>query len=195
MNTPTIERGLVLVTGGSGYIAGYCIAQLLSEGWRVRTTVRNLSKADDVRSSIGQIAANASELEFVTADLNADSGWAEAVGGATYVMHVASPVPAVAPKTDDELVRPARDGTLRVLNKKKGMSGLFRIFPIGSLSSVIVNSSVIFVLPFVSVSVRRGSRRTSSFSSPELPLARLDVFFELRPELRRFDEAFFPVAL
>jgi len=101
--------------GGSGHIAGYCIAQLLSDGWRVRTTVRNLGRAEEVRTTIGKIALNAGAIEFVAADLNSDGGWADAVTGADYVLHVASPVPAVDPKNDDELVRPARDGTLRLL--------------------------------------------------------------------------------
>jgi dihydroflavonol-4-reductase len=117
MATPkvTTPRGLIVVTGGSGYIAGYCIAQLLNECWRARTTVRNLGAAGEVRATIGQITANASAIEFVAADLNSDVGWADAVAGADYVLHVASPVPTVDPKSDDELVRPARDGTLRVL--------------------------------------------------------------------------------
>ncbi len=110
--TPTTARGLVLVTGGSGYIAGYCIAQLLSDGWRVRTTVRKLGRGEEVRATIGKIAPNAGEVEFVAADLNADAGWADAVTGADYVLHVASPVPTVDPKSDDDLVRPARDETV-----------------------------------------------------------------------------------
>ena len=68
--TPATPRGLVAVTGGSGYIAGYCIAQLLSDGWRVRTTVRNLGSAEEVRATIGKIAPNAGAIEFVAADLN-----------------------------------------------------------------------------------------------------------------------------
>jgi nucleoside-diphosphate-sugar epimerase len=113
--SPTTPRGLVAVTGGSGYVAGYCIGQLLNEGWRVRTTARNLGAAEEVRATIGKIAPNAGAIEFVAADLNADAGWADAVAGADHVLHVASPVPTVDPKSDDELVRPARDGTLRVL--------------------------------------------------------------------------------
>jgi nucleoside-diphosphate-sugar epimerase len=85
------------------------------DGWRVRTTVRNLGRAEEVRATIGKIAANAGAIEFAAADLNSDTGWADAVGGADYVLHVASPVPTVDPKSDDELVRPARNGTLRLL--------------------------------------------------------------------------------
>jgi dihydroflavonol-4-reductase len=112
---PAISPGLVLVTGGSGYIAGFCIAQLLQEGWRVRTTIRNLAKAEQVRTSVVKIGAEATAMEFVEADLNSDEGWDRAAAGADYVLHTASPVPAVDPKSDAELVRPARDGALRVL--------------------------------------------------------------------------------
>jgi len=73
-NTLKSPRDLVVVTGGSGYIAGYCIAQLLSDGWRVRTTVRKIIRAEEVRAAIGKIAANAGAIEFVEADLNSDSG-------------------------------------------------------------------------------------------------------------------------
>jgi dihydroflavonol-4-reductase len=136
--TPTITpatHGLTLVTGGSGYIAGYCIAQLLNEGWRVRTTVRNLGRAEEVRASIGKIAANAGAIEFAAADLNSDAGWANAVARADFVLHVASPVPAVDPKTDDELVRPARDGTLRVLKASRD-AGVRRVVMTSSMAAI-----------------------------------------------------------
>ena len=119
MARSTISRatppGLVAVTGGSGYIAGYCIAHLLGAGWRVRTTVRNIGRAEEARAAVAKIAPNAGAIEFLPADLNADAGWADAVAGADYALHVASPVPTVDPKSDDELGRPARAGTLRVL--------------------------------------------------------------------------------
>ena len=139
--TPTTPRGLVVVTGGSGHIAGYCMAQLLSDGWRVRTTVRNLGRAEEVRTTIGKIAPNAGAIEFVAADLNSDGGWADAVTGADYVLHVASPVPAVDPKNDDELVRPARDGTLRVLKAARD-AGVKRVVMTSSTSAVIFGRGV-----------------------------------------------------
>jgi NmrA-like family len=86
MTTSTTTRGRVVVTGGSGYIAGYCIAELLSNGWRVRTTIRNLARADETRATIGKIAANAGAVEFIATDLNSDVGWANAVTGADYVV-------------------------------------------------------------------------------------------------------------
>src|SRR5271166_5096931 len=131
MPKSTGKRGLVLVTGGSGYIAGYCIAQLRNDGWSVRTTVRSVAKTKAMRASIGNIA-----IEFVEADLNSDGGWGEAVIGAKYVLHVASPVPVSDPKDDDELIRPARDGTLRVLKATRG-AGVKRVVMTSSISAII----------------------------------------------------------
>ena len=70
------KRGLVLVTGGSGYVAGYCIAELLNNGWRVRSTVRSSAKVKAVRAGISNIGSNVSEIEFVEADLNSDGAGA-----------------------------------------------------------------------------------------------------------------------
>ena len=131
----------VLVTGGSGYIAEYCIAQLLNEGWRARTTIRNLRAAEEVRATIGKITANASTIEFKAADLNSDVGWADAIAGADYVLHVASPVPTVDPKSDDELVRPARDGTLRVLEAARD-AGVKRVVMTSSISAIMFGRGV-----------------------------------------------------
>ncbi|MBM2623584.1 aldehyde reductase [Actinoplanes sp. LDG1-06] len=104
----------VLVTGATGYLAGHCIAELLNHGYDVRGTVRNLQTADVAH--LHPIAERTGgSLEFVEADLDRDAGWTTAVGGCDYIWHVASPFPSTAPKDPDEVIRPAVDGTLRVL--------------------------------------------------------------------------------
>ena len=130
------KRGLVLVTGGSGYVAGYCIAELLNNGWNVRTTVRSVAKARALRAGIGALASNASEIQVVEADLLSDTGWSKAAVGAQCALHVASPVPVTDPKNDDELVRPARDGTLRVLKAARD-AGVKRVVMTSSISAII----------------------------------------------------------
>ena len=124
-----------LVTGGSGYIAGFCVAQLLNEGVAVRTTVRSLLRQAEVRASIGKLATGVDALEIVAADLNADAGWAEACAGCTAVLHVASPLPSNNPTDDDELVRPARDGALRVLAAARD-AGVGRVVMTSSTAAV-----------------------------------------------------------
>ena len=106
----------VLVTGGSGFVAAHCIVQLLNAGYRVRSTVRSLRREGEVRGMVRTGGAEPEEaLSFVTADLNADSGWPEAVAGCDYVLHVASPFPMTVPKDENALIVPAREGALRVL--------------------------------------------------------------------------------
>ena len=107
---------VVLVTGGSGFVGSHVILQLLAAGHHVRTTVRSLLREQTVRTMLKGVGADPGpKLGFFAADLEHDGGWAEAVAGCDYVMHVASPIPAAAPKTEDELIVPARDGALRVL--------------------------------------------------------------------------------
>ena len=88
------DRRLVLVTGGSGYIAGYCIAQLLKDGWSVRTTVRSLTREAEMRGTIAKLVAPENSLEVLAADLTADAGWREAATGCSHILHVASPLPS-----------------------------------------------------------------------------------------------------
>ncbi|WP_296680065.1 NAD-dependent epimerase/dehydratase family protein [Novosphingobium sp.] len=104
--------GTVLVSGGSGYIAGETIRQLLANGWTVNTTVRNLSREPELR---GQLGGSRQTLRFFAADLMNDAGWAEAAAGCNAVCHMASPFPAGVPKDENELIVPAREGALRAL--------------------------------------------------------------------------------
>jgi nucleoside-diphosphate-sugar epimerase len=94
---------LVLVTGGTGFIAGWCITALLNRGHRVRTTVRNSSGGEHLRTLFGD------QLTFVHADLNADMGWMSAMAGVDGLLHIASPLKG------NDMLTPAREGTRRVL--------------------------------------------------------------------------------
>lgn len=105
----------VLVTGGNGFVAGWCIAELLKRGYTVRTTVRNLAKEPAVRAAVAPVAGSTDRLSFFTADLTKDDGWDAAMAGCDYVLHVASPLGTGATGNPDDLIIPAREGTLRVL--------------------------------------------------------------------------------
>jgi nucleoside-diphosphate-sugar epimerase len=106
----------VLVTGGSGFVGSHVMLQLLEAGHLVRATVRSLSREAGVRAMLRDAGVDAGQrLTFLAADLERDEGWAGAVAGCDYVIHVASPMPAAAPRHEDELIVPARDGVLRVL--------------------------------------------------------------------------------
>ena len=106
----------VLVTGGTGFLGGWCVNLLLERGYEVRTTVRDLGREPAVRHAVGAAGIDpGSRLTVLAADLTSDAGWADAAKGCRYVLHVASPFPPVQPKDPDELIVPARDGAVRVL--------------------------------------------------------------------------------
>jgi dihydroflavonol-4-reductase len=127
---------LVLVTGGSGFIGSHCILQLLAAGYRVRTTVRSLNRETTVREMLKTGGAEPGErLSVVVADLMANDGWPEAVAGCDFVLHVASPFPAGEPKHADELIIPARDGTLRVLRAARD-AGVKRVVLTSSFAAI-----------------------------------------------------------
>ncbi len=126
----------VLVTGGSGFIGSHTIVQLLAAGHDVRTTVRDLRRQDDVRAMLkAGGAADAERVKFFAADLEKDAGWAEAVRGAEFVQHIASPFPGSVPKHEDELIVPAREGTLRVLRAARD-AGVKRVVVTSSFAAI-----------------------------------------------------------
>lgn len=111
-----MSDSLILVTGGTGFIAQHCILALLHEGYRVRTTVRSLEREPEVRANLkAGGAVDEGRLSFVVADLGDDRGWAEAVAGCTYVLHGASPTPSGDQVTEEDWIKPAVGGNLRVL--------------------------------------------------------------------------------
>jgi nucleoside-diphosphate-sugar epimerase len=122
----------VLVTGGSGFIAGHVILQVLEAGHEVRATVRSPTREAEVRA----LAPKAGDrLSCAVADLTRDAGWAEAVAGCEYVLHVASPLPSAPPKDENELIIPARDGTLRVLRAARD-AGVRRVVVTSSFAAI-----------------------------------------------------------
>lgn len=126
----------VLVTGGSGFIGSHTIIQLLAQGHTVRTTVRNMAREGEVRAMLRQGGAEAGgNLTFFAADLEKDAGWAEAADGCDYVQHIASPFPAGIPKSDDDLIVPAREGALRVLRAALA-AGVKRVVLTSSFAAV-----------------------------------------------------------
>ncbi|MDR3516079.1 MAG: aldehyde reductase [Azospirillaceae bacterium] len=127
----------VLVTGGTGFVGAHCLIQLLAAGHEARTTVRSMAPEATVRAMLRQGGAGEAgeRLALFGADLNADAGWAEAVAGCDYVLHVASPFPSTVPRDENELIAPARDGTLRVLRAARD-AGVKRVVLTSSFAAI-----------------------------------------------------------
>jgi nucleoside-diphosphate-sugar epimerase len=124
----------VLVTGGSGFIGGWCVVELLKRGYTVRTTVRSLAKAPAARAAIASQVDPGDRLSFFAAELTQDAGWDEAAAGCDYVLHVASPLGIDDPKDADALITPAREGALRAL-KAATKAGVKRVVMTSSVAA------------------------------------------------------------
>jgi len=107
----------VLVTGASGFIAKHVISSLLDGGWRVRGTVRSMGRRGEIEAALKRARgdSNLGAFELVEADLNRDDGWQAAADGCRYVLHIASPFPSGEPRDPADLIRPAQEGTRRVI--------------------------------------------------------------------------------
>jgi dihydroflavonol-4-reductase len=125
----------VLVTGGSGFLGGWCLVELLGGDYLVRTTVRDLGREAEVRARVESRVDPGDRLTVLAADLTSDDGWEQAVQGCDYVLHVASPFPLTQPKDPDELIVPAREGTLRVLRAALD-AGVGRVVVTSSVAAV-----------------------------------------------------------
>jgi len=125
----------VLVTGGSGYVGTQLIAALLRDGREVRATVRSLDGEAAVRSAVRRGGVDDAGLELVAADLSSEDGWPAALDGVEEVHHVASPIPSAQPKDPDELIVPAREGTVRVLKAARD-AGARRVVLTSSFAAV-----------------------------------------------------------
>ena len=125
----------VLVTGGSGYLGGWCIVELLRRGYRVRTTVRNASREHEVHAAVDSEVDSHHNLTVHQADLLSDDHWDHVIEGCDYVLHVASPLPVSQPKDPDELILPAREGTERVVSRALD-AGVERVVLTSSVAAI-----------------------------------------------------------
>jgi len=125
----------VVVTGASGLIAKHTIAEFLRRGFAVRGTLRSMEKAEEVRQAVVRLGCDAGKVSFIVADLSNDGGWNEAVAGSQIVVHTASPFPIAQPDDPEEVIAPARDGTLRVLRSATA----------GAVARVVLTSSTVAI--------------------------------------------------
>ena len=109
-----VKQKKVLITGASGYIARQCISDLLKSGYKVKGSLRDLNKSDEVRASIGGVSNE--KFDFCKLDLLKDEGWIDAASDCEYLIHVASPFIIEEPKDEELLIKPALEGTIRALN-------------------------------------------------------------------------------
>src|ERR1700754_4815870 len=126
----------ILVTGGSGFVALHCIQLLINKGYNVRATLRSLQKKGEVLEALKDSnLALSDKLEFIETDLNTDTNWDKAMDGCRYVLHIASPIHLALPEHENDMIRPAVDGTLRVLKAARN-AGVQRVVMTSNFGAV-----------------------------------------------------------
>ena len=133
------RRKKILVTGGSGFIAKHVILQLLNKGFEVRASLRSMERSDEVMAAMVLHAKNTADLDkrltFCELDLNSDAGWDEALQNCQALMHTASPFPLEPPEHEDDVIKPAVEGTMRALQAAQA----------AGVERVILTSSVVAI--------------------------------------------------
>ncbi|ESP04513.1 hypothetical protein LOTGIDRAFT_136119 [Lottia gigantea] len=130
------SSGLVLVTGASGFIASHIVKLLQSQGHKVRGTVRSLANEDKVKPLYSLCSDAKHKLELVEANLNSLESWDAAVKDCEYVIHVASPFPSTSPQDENEIIRPAVEGTTNVFKACAKAKSVKRIVLTSSCAAI-----------------------------------------------------------
>ncbi|VAW04558.1 NAD-dependent, hopanoid-associated epimerase/dehydratase family acting on nucleotide-sugars [hydrothermal vent metagenome] len=155
------KKQAVLITGATGFIAKHCILRLLEAGYQVRGSVRSMRRADALKRALGN-HMDVTDLSFVELDLMSDTGWADAVQGCKFVLHVASPFPATEPEHEDELIIPAREGALRAL-RFSADAGVKRVVLTSSMSAIAYGDQSRDPGPFTEKDWTNTETRTSAY--------------------------------
>ena len=117
----------ILVTGATGYVAGYVVKKLLEEGLTVHAPVRNPDKKEKVKHLDELAAKSSGEIKYFKADLLKEGSYLEAMEGCELVIHTASPFIASAKNPQKDLVEPALKGTENVLNSVNKVESVKRV--------------------------------------------------------------------
>ena len=125
----------IFISGGSGYLALHCIKLAIEKGYQVKTSIRDVAKKEEVLNSLKEYLKNPDDLEFCILDLLKDKGWNESMIDCDFLIHIASPFPFKQPKNDQDLIKPAVEGTLRALNAAK-KANIKRVIITSSVASI-----------------------------------------------------------
>lgn len=130
----------VLVTGATGYVAGWLVKKLLEEGLTVHAAVRNPDNVEK-RAHLDELAANTpGSIRYFKADLLDEGAYAEAMAGCELVYHTASPFTINVKDPQKELIEPAVKGTENVLIQANKTSSVKRVVVTSSCAAIYTDA-------------------------------------------------------
>ncbi|WP_109298929.1 aldehyde reductase [Aquimarina sp. AU474] len=131
-----MKKEKVLLTGVTGFLGSHTTIQLLNKGYEVIGTLRNMNRSDAIKQIIAKNTPNINSLSFAEADLMDQEIWNDLTKEVDYVMHIASPFPRELPKHEDDLIIPAKEGTLNIL-KASAKNNIKRVILTSSTGSIV----------------------------------------------------------
>lgn len=135
-----MKKTKVLLTGVSGFLGSHTAIQLLEKDYQVVGTLRDINRAESIKEMIGKHTLKINNLSFVEANLNDQNAWKNLTQGMDYIQHIASPFPRELPKNEDDLILPAKNGTLNIL-KAASVNGVKRVVITSSIAAIVYGKS------------------------------------------------------
>jgi len=139
-NSNIMNNNKVLITGVTGFLGSHTAVQLLNKGYQVIGTVRDKKRIDSIKEVIGMHTQYLHNITFAVAELTDPDVWKELTQDLDFVQHIASPFPRELPKSDDELIIPAKNGALNVL-KAAAANNVKRVVLTSALAAIAYGRS------------------------------------------------------
>lgn len=137
----------VLVTGATGYVAGWLVKRLLEEGITVHAAVRNPENKMKL-AHLDELATNSSgSIKYFKSDLLQEGSYKEGMEGCELVFHTASPFTTDVKDPQKELIEPAVNGTENVLEQANKTASVKRVVLTSSCAAIYTDCSDLELTP------------------------------------------------
>ncbi len=141
------KREPVMITGATGYVAGWIVKKLLDEGLTVHAPVRDPENPEKLKY-LNEIAENApGRIKYFKADLLDEGSYAEAMRGCALVFHTASPFKIDVKDPQKELIDPAKLGTRNVLEQASKTPSVKRVVVTSSCAAIYSDNADVELTP------------------------------------------------
>lgn len=131
----------VLVTGATGYVAGWIVKRLVEAGVTVHAAVRNPKDKAKIAHLEAMANAGPGTVRFFAADLLQPGSYAQAMAGCEVVLHTASPFTTAVKDPQRELIDPALLGTRNVLEEASRTASVRRVVLTSSCAAIYTDAA------------------------------------------------------